>query len=258
MPSIKTAVKDFEQFLRVMRQCLEGEHPLKLKYIERFIDFVSSLDLSNEDNLYCLHWELKCFLKNQPKIPSSYWEKEIVSGSLPIYGSWGRLPLLLPELIQSTVKYSKISTYHVEFPGYFMATRLLPVDSGYSEHDKEIVISNDYKFASHQKDIAVIVSKPDLYSIKLTYSKVHEEDFHFDDVYVIEWNLIYKFLGIDKKIYYQQINKFGDSWLGRHEAIIKYARPDVKFHSGMMVLRAGSSLYKDFNNFLIKEGYQEV
>lgn len=255
---IKTAANDLIQFLRVQRQSLVHEHPLKLKGIDRFIEFIPSLDLSNEKDIYVLFWELKCFLNDQPKMPSSYWEKEIVSGKLPLYGSYGSVPVLLPKLIELTVKYSRISTYHVEFPGYFMATRLLPVDSGYSEHDKEITISNGYEFASHQKDIAVLVSKPDLYDVKRTYSTVAQKEFQFDDIYVIKWNLIYKLLGIDKKIYYQQINQFGDNWLGRHEAIIKETRPDVKFHSGMMVLKAGSSLFKEFNKFLIKEGYQEV
>ena len=258
MLEIQRAAKDLIKFLEVQSICVK-ENPFSLNKAQNFIDYISTLDLSNQDDVYKLSWELKCYLSQQPKLHFSYWEKSVINGDF-LWDSYGKEPHLLPDLIDLTVKNAKISPYFIEFPGYFMANHLLATSDGWEkgwEKDKQIVISNNYNFVARNRDIGLVVKKPEFYDICKTFSQVWKQEFIFDDYYVLPWNLVYKFLKIDAKIYHDQLKKFGNDWLGRHESIIKN-NSKAKFHCGLWELKSGSDLYKQFNEFLVSNGYKEI
>lgn len=254
MLEIQRAAKDLVKFLEVQSICVK-ENPFSFNKAQNFIKYISTLDLSKEDDVYKLSWELRCYLSQQPKLHSSYWEKSVINGDFPLYDSYGKESHAVSDLIDLTVKNAKISPYFVEFPGYFIANHLATDDE--REKDKQIVISNDCNFAAKNRDIGLVVREPEFYDIRKTFSHVWQQEFIFDDYYVLPWNLVYKFFGIDTKIYHDQVNKFGDDWLSRHESIIK-DNSKAKFHCGLWELKSGSDLYKRFNQFLVSSGYKEI
>lgn len=254
---LERAVRDFVQLLEITSVCLKNE-TYRLKDVERFIEYISTLDLSDEDDVYDLSWELKCFLFQQPKLPSFQWEKGVIEGDIPLYGVYGKEHDLLSDLISLTVKNAKVSPYFVEFPGYFLASQLQVKEDDDYLKDKEIVISNDYNFASKENDIGIVLLKPSKYDIRSSFSKVLQQELVFDEYYIVHWDIVYRFLGIDTKIYYEQVEKFGKNWLNRHEAIIKSKCSSVKFRRGMWELHEKDRLYKEFNEFLVGRGYKEI
>ncbi|MFM6157941.1 MAG: hypothetical protein ACKPE3_33935 [Sphaerospermopsis kisseleviana] len=252
MLEIQRAAKDLINLIELQSVCVK-ENPFSFSKAQKFIQYIKKLDLGKKDDVYKLSWELKCYLSQQPKLPSSYWEKSVINGDFPLYN--GKELEILPDLIRLTIKNSKISTKYVEFPGYFFADHLSDGDGW--EKDKQIVASNGYSFAAKNRNIGLVVKQPEYYDIRKTFSEVWEEKFIFDDFFVLPWEFVYTFFGIDTKIYHGQVNKFGDSWLGRHEAIIK-DNSQARFHCGLWELNSGSRLYKQFNHFLASKGYKEI